>query len=154
RIHIAGYGEGAHAAAVLLAKPRDLGCVVLASGLVSLQTVLAERGRTADVTGDKTAIDPITLVDRIARRPGLRTFMVTDPDDVIISARSQTEYAKRLAAAGLPVRQIFAAASGANAHALFRPAREIAASCAKGLADGKILATHQNKPPETPPDAD
>ena len=37
RLHIAAYGEGAHAAAALLAKRSDLGCVVLASGLVSLR---------------------------------------------------------------------------------------------------------------------
>src|SRR5262249_17218754 len=127
RIHVAAYGEGAHAAAVLLAKRSDLGCVVLASGLVSLRNVLAERGRTVDVTGHKNAIDPITVVDRIVKRPDLRILVVTDPDDLTISARSQTAYAKRLAAAGLPVRQIFTAASDPNAHALFRPAREIAA---------------------------
>lgn len=154
RIHIAAYGEGAHAAAALLARRSDLGCVVLASGLVSLRSVLAERGLTIDVTGIKNAVDPITLVDRIAKRPELRIFVVTDPDDVIISARSQTIYAKRLAAAGLPVRQIFAAAPDADAHRLFRAGREIAASCAKGTADDTIVATHQKKLPETPPDAD
>src|SRR5262249_47447627 len=129
-------------------------CVVLASGLVSLRSVLAEQARAIDVTGRKTAIDPITLVDRIAKRPELRIFVVTDPDDVDISARSQTSYAKRLAAAGLPVRQIFAAASDPDAHGLFRPAREIAASCTKGAADETIVAKYQTKLPETPPDAD
>jgi len=116
--------------------------------------VLAERGRTVDVTGSKTAIDPITLVDRIAKRPELRIFVVTDPDDLIVSARSQTIYAKRLAAAGLPVRQIFAAATGADAHGLFRASRDIAASCAKGTAADAIVTAHQNKLPGTPPDAD
>jgi hypothetical protein len=154
RIHIAAFGEGAHAAAVLLAKRNDLGCVVLASGLVSLRSVLAERGRDIDVTGNKAAIDPITLVDRIAKRPELRIFVLTDPDDVTISARSQTIFAKRLAAAGLSVRQIFTAAPDANAHALFRPGREVAARCGKGIADEAIVASYQNKLPETPPDAD
>jgi hypothetical protein len=53
---------GAHAAAALLARRTDLGCVVLASGLVSLRGVLAERGLSVDVTGNKTAVDPIALV--------------------------------------------------------------------------------------------
>jgi hypothetical protein len=154
RIHVAAFGEGAHSAAVLLAKRSDLGCVVLASGLVSLRSVLAERGRTVDDTGNKTAIDPITLVDRIANRPDLRIFVLTDPDDLVISARSQTIYAKRLAAAGLPVRQIFTAASDNSAHALFQTAREITASCAKGVTEETIIASHQKKLPDTPPDAD
>ncbi|HLQ92373.1 MAG TPA: SEL1-like repeat protein [Xanthobacteraceae bacterium] len=154
RIHIAAYDAGAHAAAVLLAKRSDLGCVVLASGMVSLRSLLAEQGRAIDFTGHKTAIDPITLVDRIAKRPDLRIFVVTDPDDLVISARSQTIYAKRLAAAGLPVRQIFTAASGYSAHGLFEPARQIAANCAKGMADDAIVASIQKKLPETPPDAD
>src|SRR5262249_23495299 len=154
RIHIVGSGEGGHTVAALMAKRSDLGCVVLASGLLSLRSVLAEHGRTIDVTGIKTPVDPITLVDRIAKRPELHIFVVTDPDDIIISARSQTIYAKRLAAAGLPVRQIFARAPVANAHHLFRAGRENAASCGKGTADDAIVATHQNKLPLTPPDAD
>src|SRR5262249_52717990 len=96
---------------------------------------------------------PVWLVDRLASGQPLPIFVVPDPADLTISARSQTIYAKRLAAAGLPVRQIFAAASDPIAHALFRPAREIAASCAKGIADETIVATHHKKPPETPPDA-
>src|SRR5712671_617317 len=154
RIHIVGYGEGGHTAAALMAKRSDLGCVVLASGLLSLRSVLAERGRTIDVTGIKAPVDPITLVDRIAKRPELRIFVVTDPDDITISARSQTMYTNRLAAAGLPVRQIFAAAPDVNAHGLFRAGREIAASCAKGMAEEAIVAKHQNKLPDTRPDAD
>jgi pimeloyl-ACP methyl ester carboxylesterase len=153
-VHVAGYGEGGLIAAALLAKRSDLGCVVLASGLLSVRSHLAERGETTDVLGNKNPLDPITMVDRIAKRPELRVIVVTDPDDVLISARSQTLYAKRLVAAGLPVRQVFAAAPDANAHGLFRVGRQIAASCAKGMAEDMIVATYQNKLPTTPPDAD
>ena len=153
-VHVVGYGEGGLIAAALLAKRSDLGCVVLASGLLSVRSHLAERGETTDFLGNKNPLDPITLVDRIAKRPELRVFVVTDPDDVVISARSQTLYAKRLVAAGLPVRQVFVAAPDANAHELFRIGRHIAASCAKGLVDDMIIAAYQNKLPATPPDAD
>src|SRR5207342_2924088 len=138
RVHVVGFGEGALIAAALLAKRGDLGCVVLASGLLSVRSHLAERGETTDVLGNKNPLDPIALVDRIAKRPELRIFVVTDPDDVVISARSQTLYAKRLVAAGLPVRQVFVAAPDAGAHGLFRVGRQIAASCAKGMAEDII----------------
>jgi hypothetical protein len=110
RFHLVGYGEGGHAAAALLARRADLGCVALASSLLSVRSRLAEQGREQDYTGNKNPVDPIALVDQVVKRPGLRIIVVTDPDDVIISARSQTTYVRRASAAGLPVRQIFAAA--------------------------------------------
>jgi pimeloyl-ACP methyl ester carboxylesterase len=152
RVHVVGYGEGGLIAAALLAKCNDLGCVVLASGLLSVRSRLVELGETTDNLGNKNPLDPITLVDRIAKRPELRIFVVTDPDDVVISARSQTLYAKRLVAAGLPARQVFVAAPDADAHGLFRVGRQIAASCAKGMAEDIIVNTYENKLPT--PDAD
>ena len=154
RLHVMGYAEGGHTAAALLSRRTDLGCVVLASALISVRDWLTEFDRSDDVTGNKAPIDPIALVDRVAKRPDLRIFVVTDPDDVVISARSQTKYARRAAAAGLPVRQIFMAAPDPHAHALVRAGSEIAASCAKGTPDDAIVAKYQNKVPEIPPDAD
>jgi len=153
RLHLVGYAEGGHSAAALLAKRSDLGCVVLASGLLSVRSRLAEFGLSQDVTGNKDPVDPIALVDRVVKRPELRVFVVTDPDDIIISARSQTAYAKRLAGTDVSVRQIFVAAPDPNAHGLFRVARQLAASCAKGMADEAIVSTYENKVPQTPPDA-
>jgi len=154
RLHLFGWAEGGHSAAALLARRDDLGCVVLSSALLSVRGWLAEFGRSEDVTGNKNPVDPIALVDRIVARPNLRVFVMTDPDDTVISARSQTTYVKRLAAAKLPVRQIFAAAADSSAHALFREALPIAAACAKGMADDAIVAKFQSKVPDTPPDAD
>ncbi len=153
RLHLVGYGTGGHTAAALLPLRTDLGCVVLASALLSVRSYLAEVGRDRDVTGNKNPLDPITLVDHIAKRPDLHIFVLTDPDDAIISARSQTAYAQRLAAAGIPVRQIFAAASDTAAHGLARAAYQIAAACSKGTEDEKIVATYQNKVPDVAPDA-
>jgi pimeloyl-ACP methyl ester carboxylesterase len=147
RVHVVGYGEGALIAAALLAKRSDLGCVVLASGLLSVRSHLAERGETTDILGNKNPLDPITLVDRIAKRPELRIFIVTDPDDIVISARSQTLFAKRLLAAGLPARQVFVDAPDVNAHGLFLVGHRIAASCAKGVAEDVIINTYENKLP-------
>jgi dienelactone hydrolase len=154
RLHLAGYGESGHAAAALLARRSDLGCVVLASSLLSVRSRLAEAGRDQDYTGNKNPIDPATLVDQVVKRPDLRIIVVTDPDDVVISARSQTAYVRRASAAGLPVRQIFAAAPDSHAHELGRVSLSVAADCARGVGDDAIVSKYQNKVPEIPPDAD
>jgi len=154
RFHLIGWSTGGHSAAALMAQRTDLGCVALSSALLSVRGWLAEYGRNEDWTGNKKPIDPIALVDQITARPDLRIFVVTDPDDMVISARLQTAYVKRLAAAKLPVRQIFIAASDASAHVLGNQALEVLAACTRGRSDDDIITKFQNKTPETPPDAD
>jgi pimeloyl-ACP methyl ester carboxylesterase len=154
RLHLAGYSEGGHAAAALLARRTDVRCVVLASSLLSVGSLLAESGRDQDVTGNKHPIDPVALVHQVVKRPDVRIIVMTDPDDVVISARSQTAYVRRASAAGLPVQQIFAAASDVNAHNLLRAGLSAAADCARGVRENAIVAKYQNKVPEIPPDAD
>ena len=78
---------------------------------------------------------------------------MTDPDDVVISARSQTLYVRRLSDAGVPVQQLFVAASDPASHGLWREGRHVAAACAKGVETQNIAASYENKKPETPPDA-
>ena len=151
RFHIAAFGEGAHTAAALLARRTD--CVALASGLLSVRGRLAELGLSKDVTGDKNPVDPIALIDKVANRPDLRIFVLTDPDDVVISARSQGLYVKRAVAAGLTLRQIFVAATDPYAHVLSSEARKIAADCAKGVSNDEIVAKYENKKPTSPSDA-
>jgi dienelactone hydrolase len=152
QLHLVGYAAGGHTAAALLAQRTDIGCTVLASPLASLGSWLAESGRTEDAAGPDR-IDPIALVETIAKHAHQRIFVVTDPDDFVISARSQTLYARRLEAAGLAVRQIFAAAPDPPAHDLSRQGRAIAAECARGTANEAIAGTYQNKQPELAPDA-
>src|SRR5215471_15439233 len=154
RLHLAGYSEGGHAAAALLARRSDLGCVVLASSLLSVRSRFAEAGRDQDVTGNKHPVDPAALVDQVAKRPNLRLIVVTDSDDVVVSARSQTAYVRRASVAGLPVQQIFAAATDSSAHDLWRTGLSVAADCARGVRDDAIVFKYQNKVPETPPDGD
>ena len=152
RLHFAGFDTGGHTAAALLPRRTDVGCVVLASSLLSVRSRLLELGRNDDFTGNKNPVDPVVLVDRVEKRPELRIVVITDPDDVMISARSQTEYVKRASAAGLPVQQIFAAASDVSAHDFRRMVRDVTADCARGMSNDKIVAKYQNK--LTEPEAD
>ena len=154
RLHLVGTGDGGHTAAALLDKRADLGCVVLASALLSVRVRFSELGRTEDVTGEKKPVDPSSLVEKIKSSPALRIFVLTDPDDTVISARSQALYAKRLAAAGLPVHQLFAAASDPYGHVLSSEARRLGADCARGMPNEAIVRKYDNKKPEHPPDVD
>jgi hypothetical protein len=154
RLHVVSAGEGGHTAASLLDKRVDLGCVVLASALLSVRVRLSELGRTEDVTGEKKPVDPDALIDKIKNTRGLRIFVLTDPDDTVISAHSQALYVKHLLAAGLPVHQLFAAASDPFGHVLSSEARRLAADCAQGMPDEALAAKYQNKTPEHPPDID
>jgi dienelactone hydrolase len=154
RFHLFGYSEGGHAAAALLARRTDLGCVVLASSLLSVRSRLAEQGHDRDYTGNRNPLDPAALVDQVVKRPDLRIIVVTDPDDVVISARSQTAYVRRATAAGLPIQQIFTAAPDAHAHEVGRVGLSVATDCVRGAAADAIVSKYQNKIPETPPDAD
>jgi hypothetical protein len=65
RLHLAGYSEGGHAAAALLARRTDVRCVVLPSSLLSVRSKLAESGRDEDVTGNKHPVDPVALVHQV-----------------------------------------------------------------------------------------
>ncbi len=145
RLHLAGYAEGGHMAAALLARRADLGCVVLASALVAVRDHFAEFGLATDVTGRTDSIDPLALVGQVEKRPGLRIIVVTDPDDAVISARSQSRYVRALEANGLPVQQILAAARDPQAHELWSEARHIAASCARGTMADALAASYANK---------
>jgi dienelactone hydrolase len=73
---------------------------------------------------------------------------------MVISARSQTLYVRRLSQAGVPVQQVFAGASDSASHALWREGRQLAAACAKGVAAPTLATLYGTKKPETPPDAD
>src|SRR5262249_40396348 len=55
---------------------------------------------------------------------------------------------------GLPVQQIFAAATDPGAHDLSRAGLLVATDCARGVKDDAIVSKYQNKIPKTPPDAD
>jgi len=78
-------------------KRSDLGLRVLASGMVSLRSLLAEQVAplTSQVTRLRLILSRSSIV--IAKRRTLRIFVDDGPDDLVISARSQTIYAKRLA---------------------------------------------------------
>ena len=63
----------------------------------------AEMNWETDITGFSDFVDPIDLVERVAKSPPRRLIVLTDPDDSIVPAASQSAYVAALRKAGVAV---------------------------------------------------
>ena len=79
------------------------------------------------------------------RQPGLRLFVVSDPDDKAVSFRSQREFVEQVKARGLPIVHITAAARDKQSHSLHAHGIRLAVDCAKGADDLELAARYQTK---------
>ena len=102
-IDLAGLSGGGHLVAALIADRSDIGCAVIASGNVSIRQRNAEMNWKTDITGFSDFVDPIDLVERVAKSPPRRLIVLTDPDDRIVPAASQSAYVAALRKAGVAV---------------------------------------------------
>jgi acetyl esterase/lipase len=122
RIDLAGLSGGGHIVACLLARRTDVRRAVIASGNLAVRQRCEEIGLTADVTGFSDFVDPIDLVDQVAKHRPEEVVLVTDPDDCVIPSRFQKAYADRLRAAGCDVYQRFVMSKEQTHHILFSEA--------------------------------
>jgi dienelactone hydrolase len=127
-IDLAGLSGGGHLVAALIAGRSDVGCAVIASGNVSVRQRNAEMKWETDITGFSDFVDPIDLVDRVAKSPPRRLIVLTDPDDKIVSAASQSAYAAALRKAGVAVDHRFVRALEPTRHVLHEAALLAAAA--------------------------
>ena len=102
-IDLVGLSGGGHLVAALLAERDDIGCAVIASGNVSVRHRNADQGWQTDITGFSDFADPIDLVARVANSPPRQVIVLTDPEDKIVSAASQSAYVAGLREAGVSV---------------------------------------------------
>jgi pimeloyl-ACP methyl ester carboxylesterase len=140
RFHLVGQSGGGHTVALLLQMRADIGCAVIASGLVSINTAARDLGKTV-----RAVHDPIDSVGKLQQQAGRRIIVVSDPEDKVVSFRSQREFVERVKSKGLPILQITAAAGDANFHGLALVSHRVAADCAKGLDDETLIKRYQNK---------
>jgi dienelactone hydrolase len=102
-IDLAGLSGGGHLVAALIADRSDVGCAVIASGNVSVRQRNAEMKWETDITGFSDFVDPIDLVEHVAKSPPRRVIVLTDPDDKIVPAASQSAYVAALRKVGVAV---------------------------------------------------
>jgi hypothetical protein len=124
----------------------DLGCVVAASGVVSVKSASRDFGLTVGAR-IRSSYDPIDFVAAMQHQPGRRLIVMSDPDDKWVSFRSQREFVERLRAKGLPVLPVTAAAGDPDFHGLAVQARRLAIDCANEVDDADLIARYQNKAP-------
>jgi pimeloyl-ACP methyl ester carboxylesterase len=146
RLHFAGHSGGGHIVAALAQTRNDIGCAVITSGALSVVTMQRDAGRPLD-RRPLPFYDPIDHVASMAAHPGLRLIVVSDPDDRIVSFRSQREFVDRVRARDLPIMHITAAAPDKQSHNLHAHGIRLAADCAKGMDDRALTAKYQTKPP-------
>ena len=117
-LDLAGLSGGGHLVAALMARRSDIGVAVIASGNVAVRRRNQEQGRATDVTGYTDFVDPIDLVDEVARHPPRRVIVLTDPSDTVVSAACQTAYVEALRGAGVAVEHRLITALGPGRHDL------------------------------------
>jgi hypothetical protein len=81
---------------------------------------------------------------------GQRMIVMSDPDDQIVSFRSQREFAERVRAKGLPILHVSADAGTENFHGLHNQSQNMAIDCAKDMDDDALIAKYQNKAVSAP----
>jgi hypothetical protein len=146
RFHLVGQSGGGHTVALLLQMRTDIGCAVMASGVVSVKTFERDLGNTVGSI-IRAFPDPIDSVGKLQQQPGRRMIVVSDPEDKVVSFRSQREFVERVKSKGLPILQITAAAGDTYFHGLASVGRRVASDCAKGLDDDTLIKRYQNKRP-------
>src|SRR5262249_9878461 len=105
RFPLAGQSGGGHTVAALIQRRTDVGCAVMAAG------VIAVRSRSRDLGKASRAgvfYDPIDAVESMQQQPGQRLIVISDPDDQVVSFRSQREFVERIRSKGIPILQISA----------------------------------------------
>jgi hypothetical protein len=120
----------------------DVGCAVMAAGVISVKTRARDSGRKID-PGTKASYGPIDHVAAMQHQPGRRMIVMSDPDDQLVSFRSQREFAERVRAKSLPVLQVSADSGTENFHGLHN--ESVAIDCAKDMDDSALVAKYQNK---------
>ncbi len=123
-LNLAGHSGGGHLVAALMARRSDLNCVVIASGNVSVrqrnEAMTGDANR--DVTGHSDFVDPVDLVNEVARHPPEKVIVLTDALDRSVSAVHQQHYVDALGKAGVAVEHRFVVADDPDHHMLDKAA--------------------------------
>ena len=145
---ISGQSGGGHVVASLLAQRTDIGCAVATSGVLAVRkrSLLNGWGRR-DITGFLDYYDPVKHVDDIAVTPGLKIFIMGDPQDTNTPFPSQKLYYDTLVAAGKPAWLIRAIGGGRSNHALSVEGFDVIKDCIAGIAPEEVARRHTNLRP-------
>lgn len=137
RFILVGQSGGAHIAAALLSRRKDIMAAVLTSGLLSVRQTVGRWRRLSPVPGGPVypvadLYDPMDHVADISQDPVPIILMISDPRDVAVPLHSQLQYLRKLEAGGLNPYHIYAHGEGKKRHGLGAHGRKAAALLAQG----------------------
>ncbi|MFT3737021.1 MAG: hypothetical protein QM776_18750 [Rhodocyclaceae bacterium] len=137
---VAGQSGGGHVTAALLTERSDIVCAVPTSSPSSPSVRYKLRGRTTDMTGYSDSYEPVDFLDKSRMHPGLRVFVLGDPEDRNVVWPSQTILADKLRAAGIAVTLLTGEGTGPDRHQLSNSAVIIGSRCTRGESTEEIEA--------------
>jgi dienelactone hydrolase len=140
RFVLAGHSGGGHLVGALLSRRADVGCAVIAAGVVAVEARIQALGWPKDATGYADYVDPIKEVGRIPRGDALRVFVIGDPRDGVVPFSTARAYVEALRRHGVAAHLAEARGAGPDHHGLARSAQTVAGWCAIGLPTEEILA--------------
>lgn len=130
--NVYGHSGGAMVAAGLLSLRRDIGCAVLADGWLSAGTP----GKQSDPA--KQYFDAVTQIASIAHNQSGKIFVVSDPQDMVVSVGSQTPFIEALHKAGGHAEQFFVHATDEEHHFTTPHAEVVMNGCLRGASYDEI----------------
>lgn len=139
RIGIAGQSGGGHVVASLLTLRSDIACAVAASEPASPKLRWTMRGQSRDMTGYKDSFEPTEHIRASSATPGLRAFVLGDPQDANVPWQSQLVLATKLKEHGMAVQVLEGEGTGPERHNLSGSSVLIASMCMKGASTESIL---------------
>jgi hypothetical protein len=153
RFHFAGHSGGGHTVAGLAQSRSDIGCAAITSGAVAVAEM--ERDLGNPLPAKHPFYDPVDHIMKLKQRPQLRLFVIADPNDKLVSYRSQMHFVERVKAHRLPITHLRVAAPADDkwSHNIHDHGIRLAVDCSKGLEDPALVAKYESTSPPAAPSA-
>ncbi|CAO3414998.1 alpha/beta hydrolase family protein [Azospirillum endophyticum] len=144
---LGGSSAGGTLTAEFLARRTDLRCAVISSGASAYQAYLTARNATTRLAKPETWFDPYRSLDRIAKDPARRIFVIGDPRETNVLFRTQRLYFDGLAGRGhaawlVPLER----ARPPRFHGLVDFGETATGLCAQGTDTDSLLRTLETMP--------
>ena len=136
---LVGLSGGGHVVASLLGWRSDIVCAVPTSSVSSPRLRWEAMGRTTDLTGHADSYEPLLHLEPALMHPGLRVFVLGDPEDRSVQWSTQTPLAARLKELGVAVELLTGQGSDPQRHDLGESGRRVGALCLRDRSTPEIL---------------
>lgn len=141
---VVGQSGGGHVTSSLLAQRSDIVCAIPTSAPSSPRVRWTQRHWANDSTGYHDSYEPTEHLQKGPMHPGIRVFVVGDPQDRNVVWDSQTILAARLRDIGVPASVLPGDGAGNDRHDLSNSGRTVAGWCAHDVPTEEIVRRATN----------